>query len=220
MIRLAGPADVDAVAARIADAFHPLAVSAWLVAEPTRRRRVLAEVFRITVAHAVTAGRVWTVGACDAAAVWLPQPQPGGMPAGPPDYDRRLAAATGACLPRFRTLDRAFAAHHPTRPHEHLVFLAVAPAQQRCGLGSALLTWAHRSLDRTGTPGYLEATSTAARRLYLSHGYRDHGSPMDLPDGPRLWPMWREPHRTDAVRPDPDTGEHRPGARTGGPGRR
>jgi GNAT superfamily N-acetyltransferase len=74
----------------------------------------------------------------------------------------------------------------------------VAPARQRCGLGSALLAWQHEELDRTGAAAYLEATSGAARRLYLRHGYRDRNPPIDLPDGPRMWPMWREP---GAVRP-------------------
>jgi len=187
-IRLASPSDADAVAALIAEAFHPLAVSAWLVADPARRSHVLSEVFRIHVEHAVASGWVWIEGDADGVAVW----QPGGL-APPPGYVRRLAMAAGEHTSRFQTLDAAFDRRHPRPAHQHLAFLAVAPALQGRGLGSALLTWHHRTLDRGETPAYLEASSVASRRLFLRHGYRDHGPAIDLPDGPRIWPLWREP---------------------------
>src|SRR5215213_1595558 len=74
-IRLAGPSDADAVGALIAEAFHPLALSAWLVGDPGRRSHVLHEVFRIHVEHAVASGWVWIEGDADGVAVW----QPGGL---------------------------------------------------------------------------------------------------------------------------------------------
>jgi GNAT superfamily N-acetyltransferase len=187
-IRAARPADVDAVAAHIAEAFHPLAVAAWLVADPGRRSRVLFEVFRIHVEHAVASGWIWIAGDLDGVAVWLP----GGIEP-PPGYERRLDAAAGGCVPRFRVLDAAFERQHPLGAHQYLAFLAVAPALQRRGVGGALLSWQHRVLDRGGMPAYLEASSVASRGLYLRHGYRDHGPPIVLPDGPRIWPMWRSP---------------------------
>jgi GNAT superfamily N-acetyltransferase len=191
-VRRAGGTDVDAVAAVIADAFQYLAVAAWLVAERTHRASVLHQVFRIHVEYAVTHGCVWTTGEHTGVAVWLPRVGP---PEPIPDYDRRLAVATGGYVDRFRELDRAFDTRHPEQPHQHLAFLAVLPERHRAGLGSALLAWQHRELDRTGTAAYLEASSTDSRRLYLRHGYRDRHPPIDLPDGPRLWPMWREPRK-------------------------
>jgi GNAT superfamily N-acetyltransferase len=163
-------------------------VAAWLVADPARRSRVLLDVFRIHVEHAMTAGWTWIAGDQTGIAVWLP----GGAPP-PPDHDRRLDAAAGPYVPRFRALDAAFERHHPREPHHYLAFLAVAPALQGLGVGSALLAWQHRVLDRGGMPAYLEASSVASRRLYLRHGYRDHGPAIDLPDGPRVWPMRRLP---------------------------
>jgi hypothetical protein len=190
-IRPAGPHDVDAVATLIAEAFHPLAVAAWLVADPGRRSHVLLEVFRVHVEHAVASGWVLLAGDRDGVAVWLP----GGL--GPaPGYDRRLTAAAREHRSRFTELDAAFDRRHPRQTHQYLAYLAVAPARQRGGLGSALLDWQHRTLDRGGMPAYLEASSVASRRLFLRHGYRDHGPVIDLPDGPRLWPMWREPGPT------------------------
>jgi GNAT superfamily N-acetyltransferase len=190
-IRRARAVDIDAATDRIAEASHPLAVSAWLVAEPLHRARVLHDVARVYVQHAVARGSVWITGAPEPAgvAVWLPwaaAPVPGII-----DYDRRLAVTAGPHLARFQALDHALDLHHPDEPHDYLAFLAVAPVRQRGGIGSALLAWHHRLLDGTGTPAYLEASSSAARRLCLRHGYRDRYPPIDLPDGPRLWPMWR-----------------------------
>lgn len=42
-------------------------------------------------------------------------------------------------------------------------------------------------------PVYLEASTPRNRALYERHGFRDHGEPIPLPDGPRLQPMWRTP---------------------------
>jgi hypothetical protein len=42
-------------------------------------------------------------------------------------------------------------------------------------------------------PGYLEASSMRSRALYERHGYVFMGKTLDLPDGPHMWPMWREP---------------------------
>ena len=60
------------------------------------------------------------------------------------------------------------------------------------GLGSALMHEVLDRCDRDGTPAYLEATSPDSRRLYLRHGFVVTGE-IVLPDGPTMWPMWREP---------------------------
>jgi GNAT superfamily N-acetyltransferase len=187
-IRLAGPPDVDAVASRVAEAVHPTAVAAWLIADPSRRSHVLREVIRMHVEQAQSAGWIWIVGDADGVAGWLP----GGL-APPPGYDRRLAAAAASYAPRFRILDAARRLRRPPETHQYLGFLAVAAARRGRGIGSALLTWQHRVLDRGGMPAHVDATGVESRRMYLRNGYRDHGPPIDLPDGPRLWPMRREP---------------------------
>ena len=129
-------------------------------------------------------------------ALWLPAGP--GVPGPPTGHRERLAAATAPWTGRFAVFDRALEAHHPAGvPHEHLAILAVRPGCQRRGLGTALLTARHRDLDRDGVPAYLEASSPRARDLYLRHGYTLRpGSAFRLPDGPLLWPMWREPAGT------------------------
>jgi GNAT superfamily N-acetyltransferase len=179
----------------IADAFHWLDISAWLVADPDQRRSALRDVFRIFVDHAVTHGLVFTTEDRAAVAVWLPHTGP--IPE-PPDYDQRLALACAqltepaGALDRFRTLDGLFEQHHPHKPHHYLGFLAVRSGRQGAGLGSALLRHHQSWLDRAGIPAYLEASSTGSRDLYARHGYTA-AEPFYLPGGPPFWPMWREP---------------------------
>jgi GNAT superfamily N-acetyltransferase len=157
---------------------------------------VLFEVLRVHLEYAVSSGWVWLADNGNGVAVWLP-----GRVAPPPGYDGRLAAAASAYAFRFQYLAEAFGGRRPRRSHLLLTFLAVAPARQRHGIGSALLAWQHRALDRGGTPAYLEASSVASRQLYLRHGYRDHGRAIDLPGGPRVWPMIREPRHPMAPQP-------------------
>src|SRR5699024_3361305 len=109
-----------------------------------------------------------------------------------PIYDRRLLQACRQHTPRFAALDAAFEEHHPTAAHHHLAFMAVRPQHQGRGMGGRLLDQHHRVLDRAAAPAYLEAASLRAARLYRRWGYR-FVSRIDLPHGPSMWTMWREP---------------------------
>ena len=186
--------DVPMLSQVIADAFHNLDVSGWLIPDADERRRVFPGYFRIYVEHALKHGLVHTTQDRNAAALWLPVGPEG--PGAPPDgYHDRLAAATGPHLPRFQTLDDAFAARHPAGvPHHHLAVIAVTPTRQREGIGTTLLGQYHRALDRDRIPAYLEASDPAKRDIYRRFGYTDHGPPITLPGGGlALYPMWRDP---------------------------
>jgi GNAT superfamily N-acetyltransferase len=182
-------ADAPALAAVIAEAFLDLPPSRWLIPEPDTRRRAYPGYFLLYVEHALDAGIVHTTPRRDAAALWLPSDCPP-----PPDYPARLAAATAPWTSRFQKFDEVLDRHHPASPpHRHLAILAVRPAAQGRGAGTALLAAYHRRLDQLGMPAYLEASAPRSRLLYQRHGYTGHGPPIHLPDGTPMWPMWREP---------------------------
>jgi GNAT superfamily N-acetyltransferase len=193
--------DRDVLAQVVADAFHPLAVSEWLITDEEARKQAFPDYFAIYVDHALEAGTVLTTPARDAVALWLPVGKKG--PRAPRDYEARLEAVTGPWLSRFQALDTAFEEHHPVGLfHHHLAIIAVRPNRQQAGIGTALLSRHHELLDRSGMPAYLEASDLDKRRIYTQHGYRDymHG-PIELPfDGPYLYPMWRESRRTSDAR--------------------
>jgi len=190
----AEPGDLDVLSQVIADAFHDLAPSRWLVADPDARRQIFPGYFRLYVEHALAQGVVHTTPGRSAAALWIPA---GADATGPPDgYGARLAAVTSPWTSRFMTFDAALDRHHPAGiAHWHLAILAVRPDRQGRGTGGALLATGHTVLDQVpGTPAYLEASSPRARDLYLARGYAlQPGAPFHLPgDGPPLWPMWRQ----------------------------
>jgi GNAT superfamily N-acetyltransferase len=95
-----------------------------------------------------------------------------------------------------RGQDRRKPSPRPTGiSHHHLAILAVRPDEQGQGTGTALLCAYHQMLDSgLGVPAYLEASDLRTRRIYLRHGYADHGLPIHLPGGPFMYPMVRERH--------------------------
>lgn len=190
-------ADVDDVADLIARSFQQLAVAHWLVADPEDRLTCMRDQFALLIAHAVDHGRVDVVSDGSGAAVWFDRTTQ--IPE-PPDYDRRLREICGPHLNRFVSLDEAFAAYHPDDPHHHAALLGVRSDERGRGLGTALLEQHHRMLDQQEVPAYLEASNERNRDLYSRLGYVVT-SVIELPDGPHMWPMWREPQRQS--HPDP-----------------
>jgi GNAT superfamily N-acetyltransferase len=163
----ASAADLDALSQVIADALCPRAPSRWLIADPAARRAILPGYFRIYAEHAIAVGVIHTTPDRAAAAPW-----------------------TG----RFQAFDTALDARHLAGvAHHHLALLAVRPDRQGQGTGTALLRAHHQELDRDGIPAYLEGSDLRTRRIYLRHGYGDHGPPIQLAGGPCMYPMVRPP---------------------------
>lgn len=188
----AGAADLGTLSHVIADAFHDLAPSRWLIPDPAARRDIFPRYFGLYIEHAMASGVVQTTTGRTAVALWIRTgPGAAGQPAG---YSTRLAAITGPWIDRFLAFDAALDRHHPTAvPHHHLAILAVRPGRQSQGTGTAMLRSYHELLDHgLRAPAYLEASGPRTRQLYLRHGYADHGPPIRLPDGPLLYPMWRD----------------------------
>jgi GNAT superfamily N-acetyltransferase len=73
---------------------------------------------------------------------------------------------------------------HPEEPHVYLWFLAVDPAQQRGGVGRALIARVHQDAD--GTPVYLDTANPANVPYYASNGFELLGDDA-LPRGARIW---------------------------------
>lgn len=188
-IQRAGLEQSGEVADLIARSFHDLEVAEWLVADPDARLTKIRAQFEMLVVHAVKHGYVYLTADRTGAAVWVDQTVP--VPE-PEQYDPQLRQICGPHLERFQALDEAFEAHHPSQPHHHLEFLAVRKEAQGNGIGTALLQLHHEYLDSKGIAAYLEASNSRTRDLYTKYNYSPT-SLIELPDGPQMWPMWREP---------------------------
>ena len=182
--------DASQAARVIAEAFTDLAVSRALVPAGAGERKARLEGYlQIHVDHAMVHGQVDVIDT-RAVAVWFDLTRSLAIPA---DYGSRLAAACGRHAERFRRCDALLEKHHPSMPHHYLAFLAVVPAAQGLGLGSALLQHGHRSADELELPVYLEASSRESLGLYVGHGYNPAEEPFALDEGAWFWPCLRPP---------------------------
>jgi ribosomal protein S18 acetylase RimI-like enzyme len=198
-IRIAAPSDVPQVAGVLGDAFFNDPVCRWIVPEDSPRREAMYGFFRVGLETLwVQHGLVLTTEDATGAAVWLP---PGhAQPAEDEAADAMAGWASafgdhGDALERFMTIVEE---GHPHEPHYYLLAIGTRPALQSRGIGSALI-WA--VLDRCDTeaiPAYLEATTERSRDLYQRHGFETIAQ-LELPGGPTLYGMWREPRGARAA---------------------
>jgi ribosomal protein S18 acetylase RimI-like enzyme len=178
----------------IADSFDHMEANVFLAGtDPVQRPEITGRFFGILAEYAADGGgRVDYVtdqrGELVATAVWLDRT---GDPPPIPDYDRRLAAATGEFLPRFQELDDVLHAQLPAEKHWHLLFLAVRRDRWGGGLGSTLMAHGHREIDRHGHSVYLEATSSRSAALYRRHGYTDMDPFVVKVSSVPFYRMWR-----------------------------
>ncbi|MEU9505988.1 GNAT family N-acetyltransferase [Micromonospora sp. NPDC048170] len=188
-VRRATADDAGPLITVLAEAFLDGPVADWLVPDPHERRTVYFRYFTLVLHHGLQHGRVDTTSDLSAVAIWYTRDEVPLLAS--TDHYYEVEKATGRYAPKFLLLDAIFETHHPHPPHDYLAYAAVDPHRQGRGVGTALLTHAHQTLDEAGRAAYLEASNSRNRDLYQRLGYRQ-GSPIHLPtDGPLIWRMWR-----------------------------
>ena len=176
----------------LAEAFFDDPLGRWIDPDPDTRTSRLTPMFEMwATAFTLPHGEVLRAGDMGAA-LWLP---PGRWQVPPlvllrhlPRMGRIFGRRTTLLLRGLTRLEH----QHPRQPHWYLPLMGVAAAHQGQGIGSALLDAVLERCDEDGLPAYLEATCERNRELYRRHGFTVRGE-VDLPGGPPLWPMWREP---------------------------
>ncbi len=187
-VRQAGPGDALSLARLLAVAFYLDPVSRFIFPDERDRMVRHTEFFRPFVDLVLERGRADVAGDFDGMALWLD------VADAPPEPDvARIEEACGPNWDRAAGLFAVFDERHPADPHAYLPFVAVAPDRWGQGIGTALLEHRAGELDAAGRSAYLEASSERNAELYRRLGYADLGEPIVPPDGPPLYPMWREP---------------------------
>lgn len=191
-IRQAGESDRETVVRLLDEAFMHDPVSSWVFPDEAHRRRVHGVFLGVFLEAALAGGRVDMAEDGTAAALWLQ------VPADPPeeedDTPARMREIADPDNERAELVGRLTGEAHPTgRAHEYLLLIAVSPERQGEGLGTALLAPALERCDREGMPAYLEASNARSSKLYERLGFAFTDRTVELPDGPTMWPMWREP---------------------------
>lgn len=181
----------------LTEAFVDDPVIGWLFPDEGDRRRLQPPFYRSLVSHPTA--EVLLSGNGAGAAVWL-LPDAGQSPYDDEGGGADPEAVFGVNAARLLALGRLLAERHPLgHRHLYLACMGVLPACQGSGLGSSMLRDRLARADTERLPAYLEASSYGSRALYLRHGFEPLGEPIRLPDGPPLWPMWRQPKPTKSL---------------------
>lgn len=186
--RKASVADLPGLSETLAAAFFDDPVFGWAIPDAEPRREIQRTFFAAVAEAYLPHDELYVTEDLVAGAVWTP---PGAEEDGE-GLEAALADVFGEYAPRAFKAFELMEEQHPHDPHHYLFFLGTRPEWQSKGIGSALMLPILERCDREGTPAYLEATSERNRHLYLRHGFELAGE-IRLPDGPSIWPMWREP---------------------------
>lgn len=204
VIRTAGAGDREPVVRLLDEAFQDDPVSSWVFPGEAYRRRTHHRLMAAFTDAVLADGRIDLTEDGAACALWLPVPADGHTGeesgGGADDGPAQVREEVDPDNERVELIARLTDGIHPSgRAHEYLWMIAVAPGRQGEGLGTALIASVLDRCDREGLPAYLEASSARSRGLYERLGFEFTGRALDLPDGPRMWPMWREPQAPAAV---------------------
>lgn len=192
MSRAAAPADVEAVSACLASAFHqdPLWGGWAFPREPERPAR-LAELMRFWVQGALPHGWVRMSENAEAVAVWLP---PGAAELSPEEeaaFEAFLARALGARVGELMELFDRFERNHPSGPpHYYLSLWGTHRDSAGKGLGAELIEQCLAQIDAERMPAYLESTNPVNVPRYEALGFAATGQ-FTAPHGPAITSMWR-----------------------------
>jgi GNAT superfamily N-acetyltransferase len=191
-VRKASSGDVGPISAMLARAFDDDPLMTWMFPAAAGRDRRLPLLFRTLLRTTLPFGEVYTTEDVQGAAFWNP---PGTFPLGWRTNAR--VGLTMARLLRLRILYCTpgllyFDSHHPKERHWYLQMLGTDPEWQGKGVGSALLAPVLQRCDDTGERVYLEASKEENISFYARHGFAV-GEEMQVPNGPKMWTMWRDP---------------------------
>ncbi|MGJ6123416.1 GNAT family N-acetyltransferase [Mycolicibacterium sp. Y3] len=195
-VRPAVRADIAELSQVLGRAFYDDPVMAWMLPDPVARRRKLHRVFAaLTRHHHLSRGGVEVAAAgsvLGAAALWDP---PGRWRHTVGEQVRAapgLLLAFGAAVRRGQQAEELMQRHHPEEPHWYLAVIGSDPSVRGSGQGQALMRSRLDRCDAEHAPAYLESSNPANIGYYQRFGFEVTGE-IVLPDGPSLWPMWRQP---------------------------
>ena len=173
-IRRADQSDRATLVRLLDTAFMNDPVSSWVFPDETHRRAVHGLFMGVFADTALAEG--WVDIMEDAAmAAWLQVPA--GLPEEEDDTPARMREIADPDNERAELVGRLTGAIHPhDRAHAYLLMIAVDPAHQGKGLGTALIEPVLQRCDREGLPAYLEASTERSRRLYERLGFTFMGT--------------------------------------------
>ncbi len=192
-VREAAMEDLDAITATMALAFREDPVMSWTFPPARDRDATLERYFWLMASHLfIPRGRVLMTEDASGVAYWVP---PGAWPVTPINLKAFAEATAQLFGARAAMLERGghlMEEHHPTVPHYYLAGVGVHPMRWNRGVGTSVLSPMLAEADASGAGAYLEASTLRNVSLYERLGFRVRRE-VELPDGPTLFLMWRDP---------------------------
>lgn len=199
VVRHAVRADLDSLAAALADAFADDPLIAWIYADPGTRPAQVPAFMRAALDIGFPHGHVYTAGANAAAAIWAPPDVELFDDQGITTLFGLLDEQLGPRAAEVGTGLIGIAEHHPHDvPHFYLFLLGTAQAVQGTGIGSRILREILDSCDRQGIGAYLESSSMRNVPFYGRHGFNIL-TEVKLSEECVVRPMWRDPRSSATV---------------------
>ena len=195
-LRSAGRPDVRSLSAVLARAFYDDPVMMYILPEDKARVKVLPRLFATLTRHhflsrggSEVASRGGTIGA---ATLW----DPPGMRKSTRFEELRMMPSMMWSLRsgarKSQTVMEIMEDNHPEEPHWYLMVIGSDLAVRGAGFGQALMRSRLDRCDGESAPAYLEASKEALLPYYSRFGFQQIGE-IQIPDGPKMWPMWRTP---------------------------
>ena len=189
-------ADVRASSAVLARAFYDDPVMMFMLPDDQARVKVLPRMFATLTRHHFLARDVSEVASRDgtigASTLWDP---PGRRKSSRLEELRMMPTMMRAFRGRAKAtqaLGRVMERAHPEEPHWYLMVIGSDPSVRGAGFGLALMRSRLDRCDGEHAPAYLEASREQLVPYYSRFGFELTGE-IQIPNGPKMWPMWRAP---------------------------
>lgn len=190
-VRVAKADDSEALGETLARAFHDDPVMLHFLPKPEGRHAKLARIFKLLFKLGRPYGACYVTGNYEAATLWRP-PEQWHVPFwqyivnGP-----ELLGIFGTnALNVMNTMDMV-EKNHAKKPHWYLQVIGTDPAKQGKGFASLIMRDRLAAIDAAHMPAYLESSKDSNIPIYRNFGFEVTGE-IKIPDGPTIWPMWRE----------------------------
>ena len=186
-------ADADQLAATLARAFHDDPLICFILNDEATRAAKMPKLFRLLFKLGLPHGACDVTEGYEAAALWRP-PNEWEIPwwqyiTNGADFLGLFGIGGG--LRVMSTMD-VIEKRHPHEPHWYLQAIGTDTQKQGKGFGGVVIRCGLAKADAAGMPAYLESSKETNIPIYQSFGFEVTGE-IKLPDGPTLWPMWRNP---------------------------
>ena len=190
-VRPAVGADAKPLSESLARAFYDDPVFTHFLPDDSKRLKKLETVMAILFKLGQPHGACYTTDNYESVTLWRP-PSEWDVPfwayiVNGPALLSTFGGGIGRVLSTMDMMEKV----HPHEPHWYLQTIGTDPKFQGKGYGGVIMRDRLAAIDAAHMPCYLESSKDTNIPIYQSFGFKLTGE-MQVPSGPKIWPMWRD----------------------------